>query len=80
MDRSYYRVLPLYFKKTPDHYPKHRVLDSQGKTVSHIAQQDRLLRDEGIELKKSGNNKNSDGRLEADLNEYGWANPYIFAD
>ncbi|MEO0837064.1 MAG: MGMT family protein, partial [Cyanobacteria bacterium J06642_3] len=53
VDRSYYRVLPLYLKKTPDHYPKHRVLDSQGKTVTHIIDQDILLRNEGIELKKN---------------------------
>ena len=80
VDRSYYRVLPLYLKKTPDNYPQHRVLDSQGKTVSHIIQQDNLLKDEGIKLKKSGNSQNSDGRLEVDLSKYGWADPYIFAD
>ena len=80
VDRSYYRVLPLYLKKTPAPYPKHRVLDSQGKTVTHIADQDRLLKDEGIRFKKISETKNGDKNFMVDLSEYGWTDPCIFAD
>jgi len=80
VDRSYYRVLPLYLKKTPDNYPKYRVVDSQGKTVTHVTQQDRLLRNEKIQLKKSRDNKDSSDKYVVDLRTYGWAHPSIFAD
>ena len=54
VDRSYFRVLPLYLRKTPPGYPRHRILNSQGQTVSHIPQQRALLAAEGIELTGDG--------------------------
>lgn len=80
VDRSYYRVLPLYLKKTSNNYPKHRVLDSQGKTIAHIPQQDQLLMSEGIELKKISDTKNGNTSFGVNLRTYGWEHPYIFSD
>ena len=50
VDNSYFRAIPLYIKKTPRSYPIHRILDSKGKTISHIPQQKKLLEAEGIEF------------------------------
>ena len=72
VDRSYYRVLPTYLKKTPDNYPKHRVVDSKDQIISHIPQQVRQLTEEGIQV-LSVNNKDL-----VVLPEHKWQNPQIF--
>ena len=55
VDRSYYRVLPIYLKKAPDNYPKHRVVDSKGQIISHIPQQVKQLIKEGIKVLSCNN-------------------------
>ena len=69
VDRSYYRVLPLYLKKTITNLPKHRVLNSQGKTTTHIPKQRELLASEGVAVDNSGF---------VSLEKYGWKEPSIF--
>jgi len=71
VDRSYYRVLPTYLKKTSDRYPKHRVLNSKGQIVSHLHQQAKQLTAEGIKILSVNGND-----LEV-LPEYIWQNPQI---
>ena len=52
VDRSYFRVLPLYIRKTPAGYPTHRILDSKGQIIAHVAQQQQLLAAEGVRFKR----------------------------
>ena len=77
VDKSYFRVIPTYLKKTPINYPIHRVLDSQGRTVYHITQQKELLEGEGInvasQLDSDGNNQFS-----VSLEKYAWEDLSIF--
>jgi alkylated DNA nucleotide flippase Atl1 len=72
VDKSYYRVMPLYLKKTPQDYPIHRVLDSHGHTISHIAQQRAKLEAEGIEVsQKIPRDQDS---YSVSLKKYAWHN------
>lgn len=74
VDRSYYRVMPIYLKKAPASYPIHRVLNSQGQTISHIPQQREKLAAEGIEVSvKSTPVQNSNDQY-ISLKDYGWDN------
>lgn len=50
VDRSYFRVIPTYIKKAPANYPIHRILDSQGKTITHLPQQSAQLAAEGVKF------------------------------
>ena len=68
VDRSYYRVMPLYLKKASNNYPIHRVLDSQGHTISHIPQQKEKLEAEGIKIIE----RVSSDRYFVSLEDYGW--------
>lgn len=72
VDRSYYRVLPTYLKKVPDKYPKHRVVDSQGRIISHILQQREHLSNEEIKISSLNNQ-----HLVA-LSEHEWQNPHMY--
>ena len=71
VDTSYFRVIPLYIKKAPETYPTHRILDSQGKIISHIPQQKELLEAEGIEFISSLDS--SDNQPSVSLLKYAWA-------
>ena len=71
VDKSYFRVIPLYIKKAPEIYPTHRILDSQGKTISHIPHQKELLEAEGIEFVSSLDS--SDNQPSVSLLKYAWA-------
>ncbi len=77
VDNSYFRAIPLYIKKTPRSYPIHRILDSKGKTISHIPQQKKLLEAEGIEfvsnLDSSDHNQSS-----VSLKKYAWEDSSIY--
>lgn len=67
VDRSYYRVMPLYLKKAPDNYPIHRIVDSQGKTISHIPNHRDKLEAEEIKVIKV-----SSDRYSISLEDHGW--------
>ena len=71
VDRSYYRVMPMYLKKAPSNYPIHRVLDSQGKTISHIPQHYEKLVAEGIQIKHNNAHLTTRGGA-VSLKEYLW--------
>ena len=73
VDRSYFRVLPLYIRKTPASYPTHRILDSQGRTISHVKQQYELLTVEGIELTGDRNSASGDCHVVC-VERYAWNN------
>jgi alkylated DNA nucleotide flippase Atl1 len=77
VDRSYYRVIPVYLKKAPQNYPLHRVLDSQGQTISHITQQRAKLEVEGIEV-SPGNSRDRD-YYSVCLKKYAWHNSTIIS-
>ena len=70
VDRSYYRVMPLYLKKAAPNYPVHRVIDSKCQILSHIPQQSEKLAAEGIKLQGD--------RRSVCLSEYGWYYPIIY--
>ena len=73
VDRSYFRVLPLYIRKTPANYPTHRILDSQGRTTLHVKQQYELLTAEGIELTSDRNSVSGDRHVVC-VERYAWNN------
>lgn len=75
VDRSYYRVMPIYLKKAPEQYPVHRILDSQGQTISHIHNHQAKLAAEGIKVMVRSSVANS--RPHVSLEQYGWQNPNI---
>ncbi|AFY37397.1 hypothetical protein Lepto7376_1026 [[Leptolyngbya] sp. PCC 7376] len=51
VDRSYYRALPQYFRKTsPAEYPLHRILNSKGELISHVPDQLTKLRTEKVDV------------------------------
>ena len=76
VDKSYFRVFPLYLKKTPANYPKHRVLDSQGRIIAHIPQQKELLEAEGIEVISHDTSTNK--QFLVSLERYLWKDPKIY--
>ncbi|MEM8828225.1 MAG: MGMT family protein [Cyanobacteria bacterium P01_G01_bin.19] len=69
VDRSYYRVMPIYIKKAPLSYPIHRILDSQGRSITHIPHHREKLAAEGVEIK-------SDRTIQSWQNHL-WQNPSI---
>lgn len=72
VDKSYFRAIPIYFKKAPANYPLHRVLDSQGKLTPHVSQQRKQLEAEGIEVLKQINS------LSVSLEKYAWQHSAIY--
>ncbi len=79
VDRSYFRVMPLYIKKAPQNYPTHRILDSKGKTIAHIPQQRKLLEAEGIKFINNPNSAES-CQSSVSLAKYAWSNFFIYGD
>lgn len=73
VDRSYFRAIPNYLKKTPNSYPIHRILDSGGNTVTHIPQQKKLLEAEGIKF-ISRENSSASNCHSVCLEKYAWQN------
>ncbi len=77
VDRSYYRVMPLYLKKAPTGYPIHRVLNSQGQTISHISQHRAKLAAEGVEVSVKQTSVEKSNNHYISLKDYGWQSPSI---
>ena len=69
VDRSYYRVMPVYLKKSSTDYPIHRIVDSKGHTISHIPNHREQLEAEGIKVSTQAH---------VSLEDYAWQNPLIF--
>lgn len=72
VDRSYFRAIPSYLKKTPTSYPSHRVVDSQGRITPHVAGQEAKLAAEGIKISDRGKDKS------ICLEQYAWKHRAIY--
>ncbi|MEO1005178.1 MAG: MGMT family protein [Cyanobacteria bacterium J06638_38] len=72
VDRSYFRVMPVYIKKAPANYPLHRILDSQGKITPHIPHQLEQLKAEGITISRDSNHHR------VSLEQYVWEKSSIY--
>lgn len=73
VDKSYYRVIPAYIKKTSKSYPVHRILDSKGTIITHIPSQKELLEAEGIKFSPS-RNSSKNNQFSVSLDKYTWKN------
>ena len=76
VDKSYFRVMPIYLKKAPPNYPIHRVLDTQGCILSHVLQQQELLEAEGINVNYYPSKQNKLSFVS--LPKYAWHDATIY--
>ena len=73
VDRSYYRALPHYFRKTSlAEYPLHRILNSKGELISHVPDQLEKLFAEKVEVKQTKTSQ------KVNLKQYLWHETGLF--
>jgi alkylated DNA nucleotide flippase Atl1 len=76
---SYMRAIPMYIQRTSSEmYPLHRILDSEGKVISHVYNQQVRLASEGIQLIAETSLFGEQSQAFVPLHQYLWSDPTIY--
>lgn len=70
---SYMRAVPTYIKKTPEKYPVHRIVDTNGNLVeNYVPYQRQLLESENIEIHEERDLFSHSVEIKVNLRKYLW--------
>lgn len=76
---SYMRAIPMYIHRTsPDKYPLHRILDTEGKVIPYVPNQQSLLEAEKVLLVQAASLFDDPTEAFVPLNQYLWHDPTVY--
>jgi alkylated DNA nucleotide flippase Atl1 len=76
---SYMRAIPMYIHRTsPDKYPLHRILDTEGKVIPYVPNQQSLLEAEKVTLVQAASLFDDPAEAFVPLNQYLWHDPTVY--